>query len=302
MRSLFQHHIKGSTNLVNEANKLIECADHLKAAGFPLNNKILTMAILMALPQDWENVISMVTTTIKGTNFTPSTIIPHIQKEYQRRILNKGRSTINQECRFTVSHNSALLQKWREICPTRARGAENPLIKAQVAPLEDIEEKDHRDRVLVPIKEYKEAPSYIKEDFTYLFAGYSTDAHEFQKANNPECNVVQVMEQDQPIASSSKLTIQQLDQELELIHQGHSEPFTMVPKVDIPEELYEDSVNPLTHEDYDYDGDEGPIAMCKSANPAKSYKISYSFLNPIPEYIRWESKDIKEEDLYYLVQ
>ncbi|KAL4064865.1 hypothetical protein V8B97DRAFT_1919923 [Scleroderma yunnanense] len=50
MRSLIQHRIRSSSNPVDEANKLIECADCLKAAGFPLDEKILTMIILIALP------------------------------------------------------------------------------------------------------------------------------------------------------------------------------------------------------------------------------------------------------------
>ncbi|KAL4076156.1 hypothetical protein J3A83DRAFT_4370348 [Scleroderma citrinum] len=146
MHSLFQHCIKGNANPVDEANKLIECTEHLTAAGFPVDEKILAMAILMALPPDWENIISLITTTMEDANFKPSG----------------------------------------------------------------------------------------------------------------------------------------------------------VPEIDIPEELYEDSVNPLTAEDYDYD--DGPMAMCESSTSKPPYKITQSLLDPIPEYIGEESEGISDEDLYYLVQ
>ncbi|KAL4061731.1 hypothetical protein J3A83DRAFT_4198134 [Scleroderma citrinum] len=173
------------------------------------------------------------------------------------------------------------------------------------------------------IKDYEEAPSYTEEDFTNTFVTYATDELNFQGANNPvdmqefmsfleECNMAQAMKQDQPITSSSKLTVQQLD----------------IPEIDTPEVLYKDTVNSTTCKNYDYsdhqqshkssrslmttcehwltttqltDDDESPMVMCESFTFAKSYKISYSLLDPIPEYIRWKSKDMKEEDLYYLV-
>ena len=92
--SLFQHCIKPGANPVHEANNLIECSNRLVLAGFQLDERLITMAILMALPSDWEQLIAYICSTTEDTNFTLAKITAQIQCEYQCRQAGKGKSTV----------------------------------------------------------------------------------------------------------------------------------------------------------------------------------------------------------------
>ena len=99
MQSMFQHHMKPNSNPVEEANNLIQCVAWLSAAGFALANGMIAMAILMALPTDWETTVSTLCSTLDDTAFTVLTITGHIQCEYMCRQATRGRSTISlQNC------------------------------------------------------------------------------------------------------------------------------------------------------------------------------------------------------------
>jgi len=91
MRSLFQHHMKPGSNLVHKANNLIQCTARLATAGFNLADGIIAMAILMALPSDWEHIVgtlcSMLTT---DATFTVAAITGHIHCEYMHRQVTRG--------------------------------------------------------------------------------------------------------------------------------------------------------------------------------------------------------------------
>jgi len=43
---------------MHEANNLIQCAAQLSTASFALADGMIAMAILMALPTDWENTVA----------------------------------------------------------------------------------------------------------------------------------------------------------------------------------------------------------------------------------------------------
>ncbi|KIM50539.1 hypothetical protein SCLCIDRAFT_34189 [Scleroderma citrinum Foug A] len=94
LRSLFQHCIKPGANPVQEANNLIECSNRLALAGFQLDERLVTMAILMALPADWEQLVAYICSTTEDTNFTLVKITAQIQHEYQRHQAGKGKSTV----------------------------------------------------------------------------------------------------------------------------------------------------------------------------------------------------------------
>ena len=94
LRSLFQHRIKPGANPVHEANNLIECSNRLALAGFQLDERLVTMAILMALPGDWEQLVAYICSTTEDANFTLAKITAQIQREYQRRQAGKGKSTV----------------------------------------------------------------------------------------------------------------------------------------------------------------------------------------------------------------
>ncbi|KIM65637.1 hypothetical protein SCLCIDRAFT_22534 [Scleroderma citrinum Foug A] len=91
---LFQHRIKPNANPVHEVNNLIECSNCLAAAGYVLAPQLITMAILMALLPDWEQLVSTICSTVEDANFTITKITVQIQREYQRRQAGKGKSTI----------------------------------------------------------------------------------------------------------------------------------------------------------------------------------------------------------------
>ena len=91
MWSLFQHCMKPGSNPVHEANNLIQCAAWLATAGFALMDGMIAIAILMALPSDWENVIStLCSTLINNADFTVAVITSHIHCKYMHRQVTQG--------------------------------------------------------------------------------------------------------------------------------------------------------------------------------------------------------------------
>jgi len=95
MRSMFQHRMKPNSNPIHEANNLIQCAAWLSTASFALADGLITMAILMALPPDWETTVSTLCSTLDDAGFTVATITSHINREYMRRQATRGKSTIS---------------------------------------------------------------------------------------------------------------------------------------------------------------------------------------------------------------
>ena len=125
LHSLFQHRIKPSTNPVHEANNLIKCSNHLALAGFQLDKRLITMAILMALPLDWEQLVAYICSTTKDANFTLAKITTQIQREYQWRQAGKGKSTVllerpqNYNQRTTIfEEEPTLLSRLSNVKPT----------------------------------------------------------------------------------------------------------------------------------------------------------------------------------------
>jgi len=101
MRSMFQHRMKPNSNPVHEANNLIQCAARLSTAGFALADGLIAMAILMALPPDWETTVSTLCSTLDDAGFTVASITSHINREYMRRQATRGRSTISLQDRIS---------------------------------------------------------------------------------------------------------------------------------------------------------------------------------------------------------
>jgi len=101
MRSMFQHCMKPNSNPVHEANNLIQCAARLSTAGFALADGLIAMAILMALPPDWETTVSTLCSTLDDAGFTVASITSHINHEYMRRQATRGKSTISLQDRIS---------------------------------------------------------------------------------------------------------------------------------------------------------------------------------------------------------
>jgi len=101
MRSMFQHRMKPNSNPVHEANNLIQCVARLSTAGFALADGLITLAILMALPSDWETLVSTLCSTLNDASFTVAEITAQINREYMRRQASRGRSTISLQDRIS---------------------------------------------------------------------------------------------------------------------------------------------------------------------------------------------------------
>jgi len=101
MRSMFQHRMKPNSNPVHEANNLIQCAARLSTAGFALTDGLIALAILMALPSDWETLVSTLCSTLDDAGFTVAEITAQINREYMRRQASRGRSTISLQDRIS---------------------------------------------------------------------------------------------------------------------------------------------------------------------------------------------------------
>lgn len=108
--SLFQHCIKPGASPVHEANNLIECSNCLVLAGFQLNKRLDTMAIFMALPQDWEQLIAYICSTTEDANFTLTKITMQIQHKYKCHQAGKGKSTIPLECPQNYNQRTTLFE------------------------------------------------------------------------------------------------------------------------------------------------------------------------------------------------
>jgi len=101
MCSMFQHRMKPNSNPVHEANNLIQCAAHLSTAGFALADGLIAMAILMALPSDWETLVSTLCSMLDDTTFTVAEVTAQVNREYMRRQASRGRSTISLQDRIS---------------------------------------------------------------------------------------------------------------------------------------------------------------------------------------------------------
>ena len=98
---MFQHRMKPNSNPVHEANNLIQCAARLSTASFALADGLIALAILMALPSDWETLVSTLCSTLDDASFTVAEITAQINREYMRRQASRGRSTISLQDRIT---------------------------------------------------------------------------------------------------------------------------------------------------------------------------------------------------------
>jgi len=74
--------MKPNANPVHEANNLIQCAARLSTAGYALANGLITLAILMALPSDWENLVSTLCSTLDDAGFTIAAVTAQIHRKY----------------------------------------------------------------------------------------------------------------------------------------------------------------------------------------------------------------------------
>ena len=101
LRSLFQHRMKPNANPIHEANNLIQCAARLSTAGYALADGLIALAILMALPSDWENLVSTLCSTLDDAGFTVAAVTAQIHREYMRRQASRGRSTISLQDRLS---------------------------------------------------------------------------------------------------------------------------------------------------------------------------------------------------------
>ena len=101
MHSMFQHRMKPNSNPVHEANNLIQCVAHLLTAGFALADGLIAMAILMALPSDWETLVLTLCSTLDDAGFTVAEITSQINREYMCRQASRGRSTISLQDRIS---------------------------------------------------------------------------------------------------------------------------------------------------------------------------------------------------------
>jgi len=101
MCSMFQHRMKPNSSPVHEANNLIQCAAQLSTAGFALADGLIALAILMALPSDWETLVSTLCSMLNDASFTVAEITAQINCEYMCRQASRGKSTISLQDRIS---------------------------------------------------------------------------------------------------------------------------------------------------------------------------------------------------------